>query len=255
MPVASSGHSVSLVGAGGRIASVAGGHGRGAVAACGNFRCGRIRKPDPERPGNAGEAVDVVAERTGPRSPVKLSGSIPPLAESFHQRPETGLDLRAGLYPGDTVLLTHGQETASAPADQGGTGKTQIAVAFSHALRGARSVDALVWVQATSREAIVSGFAQAAKTIGVADHALPAEAAADRFTGWLAHTRRPWALILDDLVCASHPVKRPAAASAGSAWSAAPTILAACAKPVTIATRLAAGTQASASTARAPHSA
>ena len=143
MPVASSGHSASLVGTRGRIVSAAGGHGRGAVAACGNFRCGRIRKPDPERPGNAGEAVDVVAERTGPRSAVKLSGSIPPLAESFHQRPETGLDLRAGLYPGDTVVLTHGQETTSAPADQGGTGKTQIAVAFSGALRGARSVDAI----------------------------------------------------------------------------------------------------------------
>jgi hypothetical protein len=43
--------------------------------------------------GNAGEAVDVVAERTGPHAPVKLSGPIPPLAEAFHQRPETGLDL------------------------------------------------------------------------------------------------------------------------------------------------------------------
>jgi hypothetical protein len=41
------------------------------------------------------------------------------------------------------VVLTHGQETTSAPADQGGTGKTQIAVAFSGALRGARSVDAI----------------------------------------------------------------------------------------------------------------
>jgi tetratricopeptide (TPR) repeat protein len=142
----------------------------------------------------------VVAERTGPHSPVKLSGSIPPLAESFHQRPETGLDLRVGLYPGDTVVLTHGEETASAPAGQGGTGKTQIAVAFGHALWGARAVDALVWVPATSREAIVTGFAQAARTVGAADHALPAEAAAGRFAGWLAHTRRPWALILDDLV-------------------------------------------------------
>ena len=140
-----------------------------------------------------------MAERTGPHSPVKLSGSIPPLAESFHQRPETGLDLRAGLYPGDTVVLTHGEETAAAPAAQGGTGKTQIAVAFSHALWGARAVDALVWVPATSREAIVTGFAQAARTVGAADQALPAEAAAGRFTGWLAHTRRPWALILDDL--------------------------------------------------------
>ena len=141
----------------------------------------------------------MVAERTGPRSPVKLSGSVPPLAESFHQRPETGLDLRAGLYPGDTVVLTHGEESASAPAAQGGTGKTQIAVAFSHALWGARAVDALVWVPATSREAIVTGFAEGARTVGAADQALPAEAAAGRFTGWLAHTRRPWALILDDL--------------------------------------------------------
>jgi len=141
----------------------------------------------------------VVAERTGPHSPVKLSGSIPPLAESFHQRPETGLDLRVGLYPGDTVVLTHGEKTAAAPARQGGTGKTQIAVAFSHALWGARAVDALVWVPATSREAIVAGFAQAARTVGAADRAVPAEAAAGRFTGWLAYTRRPWALILDDL--------------------------------------------------------
>ena len=141
----------------------------------------------------------MVGERTGPHSPVKLSGAIPPLAESFHQRPETGLDLRAGLYPGDTVVLTHGEDTAATPAAQGGTGKTQIAVAFSHALWGARAVDALVWVPATSREAIVTGFAQAARTVGAADQALPAEAAAGRFTGWLAHTRRPWALILDDL--------------------------------------------------------
>ena len=55
----------------------------------------------------------MVGEPTGPHSAVKLSGFIPPLAESFYQRPETGLDLRAGLYPGDTVVLTHGQDTAA----------------------------------------------------------------------------------------------------------------------------------------------
>src|SRR5690242_10731205 len=96
VPVASSGHSASP-GADGRIAFVAGGHDCGEAAACRNFRSGRVRMEDPDRRGNAGEAVDVVGERTGPRSPVKLSGAIPPLAESFHQRPETGLDLRAGL--------------------------------------------------------------------------------------------------------------------------------------------------------------
>jgi tetratricopeptide (TPR) repeat protein len=143
----------------------------------------------------------VVAERTGtpPHSQVKVSGSVPPLADSFYQRPETGLDLRAGLYPGDIVVLTHGEETASAPAAQGGTGKTQLAVAFTHALWGARAVDALVWVAATSREAIITGFAQAAETVGAADQDLPAEAAANRFIDWLARTRRRWALILDDL--------------------------------------------------------
>ena len=117
----------------------------------------------------------------------------------FTSARKPGSTCGAGLYPGDTVVLTHGEETPAAPAVQGGTGKTQLAVAFTHALWGARAVDALVWVSATSREAIITGFAQAARTVGAADAALSAEAAADRFIGWLAHTRRPWALILDDL--------------------------------------------------------
>ena len=143
----------------------------------------------------------MVAERTGTpqRSQVKVSGIVPPLADPFHQRSETGLDLRAGLYPGDTVVLTHGEESAAAPATQGGTGKTQLAVAFRHALWDAGAVEALVWVSATSREAIITGFAQAARTVGAGDKDPSAEAAADRFVAWLAHTRRPWVLIIDDL--------------------------------------------------------
>ena len=100
----------------------------------------------------------------------------------------------------------------------GGHGKTQLAVAFTHALWGARAVDALVGVPATSREAIITGFAQAAMTVGAAEAALSAETAADRFIGWLARTRRPWALILDDLVSwptwrTSGPRARPARSS------------------------------------------
>ena len=145
----------------------------------------------------------MVAERAGtspPSSSVKLSGSIPPLAESFHQRPETGLDLRAGLYPGDTVVLTHGEDTPAAPATQGGTGKTQLAVAFTHALWSARAVEALIWVlgeQPGRRSSPASPRRPC--TVGAADPGLGAEAAASRFINWLAHTRRPWALILDDL--------------------------------------------------------
>jgi tetratricopeptide (TPR) repeat protein len=128
-----------------------------------------------------------------------VSGIIPPLADAYFQRLETGVDLKAGLIPGETVVLTHGEETQAAPAAQGGTGKTQLAVEFAHALRSARAVDVLVWVIAASREALVAGFAQAAGAAGAGDPDGDAEAAAARFTGWLARTERRWALILDDL--------------------------------------------------------
>jgi hypothetical protein len=131
-----------------------------------------------------------------------LSGIIPPLADSYIQRLETGVDLEAGLLPGETVVLTHGEETEAAPAAQGGTGKTQLAVEFSHALRSTRAVDVLVWVIAASREAVVAGFAQAASAVGAVgggDPDVDAQAAAARFTAWLTRTERRWALILDDL--------------------------------------------------------
>jgi tetratricopeptide (TPR) repeat protein len=130
---------------------------------------------------------------------VLVSGIIPPLAEAYFQRPETGTGLKAGLFPGETVVLTHGEETETAPAAQGGTGKTQLAVEFTHTLRNDRAVDVLVWVTAATREALVSGFAQAAGAAGAADPDSDAAAAAVRFTAWLSRTERRWALILDDL--------------------------------------------------------
>jgi tetratricopeptide (TPR) repeat protein len=144
---------------------------------------------------------DVVAQHAGAPPPAEMlvSGIIPPLADAYLQRLETGVDLKAGLFPGETVVLTHGEETQAAPAAQGGTGKTQLAVEFTHALRGARAVDVLVWVIAASREALVAGFAQAAGEVGAGDPDGDAQAAAARFTGWLARTERRWALILDDL--------------------------------------------------------
>jgi hypothetical protein len=143
----------------------------------------------------------VVAERAGapPPSEMLVLGIIPPLADEYFQRLETGTDLKAGLFPGETVVLTHGEETETAPAAQGGTGKTQLAVEFTHALRNDRAVDILVWVTAATREALVSGFAQAAGVVGAADPDSDAAAAAVRFAAWLSRTDRRWALILDDL--------------------------------------------------------
>jgi tetratricopeptide (TPR) repeat protein len=128
-----------------------------------------------------------------------VSGIIPPLADAYFQRLETGIDLKSGLFPGETVVLTHGEETETAPAAQGGTGKTQLAVEFTQALRNARAVEVLVWITASSRDAIHAGFARAAGAVGTGAPDADARDAAARFTAWLARTERRWALVLDDL--------------------------------------------------------
>jgi tetratricopeptide (TPR) repeat protein len=62
-----------------------------------------------------------------------------------------------------------------------------------------RTVEILIWVNAASRESIITGFAQAANTVDASQPDEGAETAAARFVSWLAHTRRPWALVIDDL--------------------------------------------------------
>jgi tetratricopeptide (TPR) repeat protein len=134
-----------------------------------------------------------------PASGVVLSGIIPPLADAFYPRDQTGPDLLHALHPGETIALVPGEETGSAPAAPAGTGKTQLAVEYAHALWRNRMVEVLIWVSAHSRESIVTGFAQAANTLDAGQPDESAEAAATRFVAWLSHTRRPWALIADDL--------------------------------------------------------
>jgi tetratricopeptide (TPR) repeat protein len=130
---------------------------------------------------------------------ILLSGIVPPLADSFYPRGETGPDLINGLPPGQTIVLVHGDDSDALPATQGGTGKTQLAVEFTHSLWNDRLVEVLVWVTATNAESIITGFAQAANTVDAGHPGEGAEAAASRFVAWLAHTTRPWALIIDDL--------------------------------------------------------
>src|SRR6266705_7058520 len=132
-------------------------------------------------------------------SGVLLSGTVPPLADAYYPREQSGPDLASSMRPGETVVLIHGEETAQAPAAQGGTGKTQLAAEFTHAMWNTRAVEILIWVNAASRESIITGFAQAANTVDASQPDEGAETAAARFVSWLAHTRRPWALVIDDL--------------------------------------------------------
>jgi tetratricopeptide (TPR) repeat protein len=124
-----------------------------------------------------------------------LSGSVPPLAEFFHARQETGFGLADGLRPGETILLIPSMLGA------GGTGKTQLAVGFAHAMWSARAVELLVWVSAGSRASVVGGYAQAAADLDMLTSAeayeLTADTIAQRFLSWLQRTDRRWAVMLD----------------------------------------------------------
>ena len=132
------------------------------------------------------------------------SGVVPPLADCYSPRAETGPALTSTLQPGDTVVLCDAAEPYSQPGAStdmgpGGTGKTQIAAGFAHTLWEARAVDLVVWISAISREAVVTGYAVALADIGGAEPGEDSEVAAQQFLGWLAGAGRPWLVVLDDL--------------------------------------------------------
>jgi tetratricopeptide (TPR) repeat protein len=127
-------------------------------------------------------------------------GPVPPLADCHSPRPETGLGLIGKLDPGDTLVLTPaGQPGSPSRAGLGGSGTTQLAAALAHALWDSRAVDLLVWVPATSRDAICQGYAQALADVGEAEPEDDLPGAAGRFLAWLAGTERRWLVVLDDL--------------------------------------------------------
>ena len=85
------------------------------------------------------------------------------------------------------------------PAELGTCGKTQLAVFYVESLWQARQVDLLVWVAATSRASVLSGFVDAALAAIGTDLPGDAESIAARFVSWLRETSRSWLVVLDDL--------------------------------------------------------
>ena len=139
------------------------------------------------------------------------SGVVPPLADCYNPRAETGPSLTGTLHPGETVVLCDAAEVSQrqpgtgtgertgAVTGTGGTGKTQIAAGFAHALWEASAVDLVAWISATSREAVMTGYAQALADVGAAEPGEDCVVAAGQFLTWLAGASRPWLLVLDDL--------------------------------------------------------
>ena len=157
----------------------------------------------------------VAQQASTPQHPhILLSGIVPPRADPYYPRQESAPPLTAGLRPGQVVVLTCGANLNQAldgaglanpgperggTTQTGGTGKTQLAVEFVHSLWNNRAAEVIVWITAASREAIVTGFAQAATSVGASAPGDSADTAAGRFVTWLANTTQPWALIIDDL--------------------------------------------------------
>lgn len=140
-----------------------------------------------------------------PSWPVR-SGTVPALADGYSDRLETVPDLRAVLSAGVAVALVPdrpgGPGPAAAPRARDwlrSSGKTQLAAAYAESLWRSGGLDLLVWIQATSRASVLTGYAVATAAATGRDQASSCESVAAQFLSWLGETSRSWLVVLDDL--------------------------------------------------------
>jgi tetratricopeptide (TPR) repeat protein len=131
---------------------------------------------------------------------------VPALAHGYADRLETAPDLATALPPGGAVALVPDRSSGPGPAlDPAArdwlrvSGKTQLAAAFAESLWQSRRLDLLVWIQATSRAAVLSGYAAATAAATGRSQEISCESVAAQFVGWLGETSRSWLVVLDDL--------------------------------------------------------
>ena len=125
---------------------------------------------------------------------------MPPLADGFTDRPDTAGGIADVLVPGSAVALVPDPAVAeSLPNWPGACGKTQIAVMIAESLWRSRVIDGLIWISATDRAAVLSGFVQASVAATGLEPTGTADSVAVRFVSWLGETRQPWLVVLDDL--------------------------------------------------------
>jgi tetratricopeptide (TPR) repeat protein len=137
------------------------------------------------------------AEQTAQRFRV---GEVPPLAEGYTDRPDTARGIVDALVPGATLALVPGSAFAEGPSNWlGACGKTQIAVIIAESLWRSAGIDALIWISATDRASVLSGYVQASAAAFGIQPAGTAESVAARLLSWLSATDQPWLVVLDDL--------------------------------------------------------
>src|SRR5580704_15727431 len=127
-------------------------------------------------------------------------GEVPPLAEGYTDRPDTARGIVDALVPGATLALVPGSAFAEGPSNWlGACGKTQIAVIIAESLWRSAGIDALIWISATDRASVLSGYVQASAAAFGIQPAGTAESVAARLLSWLSATAQPWLVVLDDL--------------------------------------------------------
>jgi tetratricopeptide (TPR) repeat protein len=127
-------------------------------------------------------------------------GEVPPLAEGYTERPDTARGILDALVPGTTLVLVPGSALAEGPSNWlGACGKTQIAVIIAESLWRSGAIDALIWISATNRASVLSGYLQASAAAFGVEPVGTAESVAARFVSWLSATNQAWLVVLDDL--------------------------------------------------------
>jgi tetratricopeptide (TPR) repeat protein len=127
-------------------------------------------------------------------------GEVPPLAEGFTERPDTARGIVDALVPGASVALVPGSAFAEGPQNWlGACGKTQIAVIIAESLWRAAAIDILIWINATSRASVLSGFVEASVASSGIEPTGTAESIVARFASWLSTTSQQWLVVFDDL--------------------------------------------------------
>ncbi|MFF2188518.1 tetratricopeptide repeat protein [Streptomyces sp. NPDC058155] len=119
-------------------------------------------------------------------------GAVPPPAEGFHVRGAEAPLISSGSADGETPVA------ALVLTGLGGVGKTQWAAHLARSAQTDGAVDLLVWVPATTRQAVVAAYAEAAADVCPGE-VVDADQAAARFVAWLGRTERRWMVVLDDV--------------------------------------------------------
>ena len=135
----------------------------------------------PAPSSDSGEAVGTAAVTR------ELVGVLPSKADCL-QRREAFQELVGMVSAAQTAVLS----------GLGGVGKTQLAAGLARQQWDVGDVDLLIWMSASTRGAIVTGYAAAAAVATGADAGDP-ETAAAGLVAWLTTSDRRWMIVLDDL--------------------------------------------------------